>query len=757
MTAPIRFSAGCNTFDNTPEQVEVSGFDQLVEHMETHRGRQKGQNYVCGPMAYGPHDDTVKHPLEAHFRLASHAEPCSFLPLDIDHMDGAEVQAVVLEAIKGLRSYAYETASSTPQKPRMRVIVALDRQVDRGERIVLGEAKAAELKERVEEYFGQGAIAFDASVYRPEQPTYNPTKAAKSWKFLDAAPLRVDPVLAGMSRAHHITRRVTGNGSRSVCAEDFVALGSVPAYLTGRSSISPNANPFAGAIRVLKSPFLLEQTRSAFSVIPSDDRELWVKLGHSAKMLDEAGGNEGKELWLQWSSKSTKYDPEDAERVWASFNPTTTSHEEIFRVAEQYGWDAQTENARVSAALGETSDTQSGEAQKRVSKEQVSRCNISVTAYGHDLLSRVEQIPRRDWKIPGLLLSGYISLTVGPGGVAKSMLQLIAAVSVATGRDLLGLGRVRQCNALVINNEDDDDEIRRRVSAILIQFGIDPSELDGRLFTASGYEKPVRFALHFENGVLRSPTLNGIEALIEQHKVGTLFVDPFISAHTVPENDNNAMDQVVSVFKRLGGKHRIAINIAHHTRKTGGDSETIAGDADAGRGASSIKDAARAAVTIARMGQKTANKLGIADQERGSYIRMDVGKMNFAAHDSRANWYRIESVQVPNGDMVGVPVPVNLDHLFAAAKDGSRKWSPELMARAVCGLFPSAAQQVPWSNVKSRFMSDYEVGKSVAADCITLLPHEGEPPVRAGQYNVWLSRSAPHNGWMIHRQEVSDA
>ena len=48
--------------------------------------------------------------------------------------------------------------------------------------------------------------------------------------------------------------------------------------------------------------------------------------------------------------------------------------------------------------------------------------------------------------------------------------------------------------------------------------------------------------------------LNQIEALIKERKIGALFVDPFISMHTAPENDNNAMDQVVSICKILAGK-----------------------------------------------------------------------------------------------------------------------------------------------------------------------------------------------------------
>ena len=98
-------------------------------------------------------------------------------------------------------------------------------------------------------------------------------------------------------------------------------------------------NPFAAALHVEKTPFLLKQMNSAFNAIPSDDRELWVNLGHAAKTLDEDGGDEGKQAWLEWSAQSGKFDPDDAQNKWESFNPTSTSHEKIFVTAVECGWD----------------------------------------------------------------------------------------------------------------------------------------------------------------------------------------------------------------------------------------------------------------------------------------------------------------------------------------------------------------------------------------------------------------------------------
>ena len=184
MLKPIRFSAGRETRDNRPSQKVVKDFGDLIAHIEAHRGEKKGFNYICGPMAYGPHNKPQQYPQEAHYRLANHAEPCSFLSLDIDYMNGGRVQNLVLQEIKHLSSYAYETASSTPDLPRMRVIIRLDREVDRAERIILGGRFESGLGSAVEAKFGSGSIEFDPSVYRPEQPNYNPIKGARSWKFL---------------------------------------------------------------------------------------------------------------------------------------------------------------------------------------------------------------------------------------------------------------------------------------------------------------------------------------------------------------------------------------------------------------------------------------------------------------------------------------------------------------------------------------------------------------------------------------------
>lgn len=50
--------------------------------------------------------------------------------------------------------------------------------------------------------------------------------------------------------------------------------------------------------------------------IPSDDREVWWRVGAALK---SHLGEQGRELWDRWSATSEKFDPKAQERVWRSF------------------------------------------------------------------------------------------------------------------------------------------------------------------------------------------------------------------------------------------------------------------------------------------------------------------------------------------------------------------------------------------------------------------------------------------------------
>jgi hypothetical protein len=122
-------------------------------------------------------------------------------------------------------------------------------------------------------------------------------------------------------------------------------------------------------------------------------------------------------------------------------------------------------------------------------------------------------------------------------------------------------------------------------------------------------------------------------------------LDPFVKTHALDENDNSAMDFVCDLLARLAIEHDIAVDAPHHTKKG-----TLApGDADTGRGASGIKDAARLVYTLTAMSEADAAAFNISNIERRKYIRLDTAKVNIAPRAQDAKWFRLVNVRLGNG------------------------------------------------------------------------------------------------------------
>lgn len=78
----------------------------------------------------------------------------------------------------------------------------------------------------------------------------------------------------------------------------------------------------------------LAELRSALAAMPSDDRDLWQRIGHALRTLD----SQGYALFTEWSQKSPKYDAADTERVWKSMHPYRTHWKAVFTEAQKAGW-----------------------------------------------------------------------------------------------------------------------------------------------------------------------------------------------------------------------------------------------------------------------------------------------------------------------------------------------------------------------------------------------------------------------------------
>ncbi len=261
-------------------------------------------------------------------------------------------------------------------------------------------------------------------------------------------------------------------------------------------------------------------------------------------------------------------------------------------------------------------------------------------------------IPRRDWLYGRHLIRKFVSVTVAPGGVGKSSLVIAEALAMVSGKPLLGI-ETKPLRVWYWNLEDPYDELQRRVQAAIQHYGLTQEDIGGRLFVNSGRESPLRIAALDKQGSARilRPVVDAFSAEMAALAIDVASIDPFVSSHQIPENDNNGMDLVTKEWGSVADRANAAIGLIHHTRKMGGEETT----ADSARGGKAIVDAARETRVLNRMSKEDAAKAGI-DNHR-LYFRTYSDKANMAPPADHSDWFKLESVALGNGDEVGVVVP----------------------------------------------------------------------------------------------------
>lgn len=277
-------------------------------------------------------------------------------------------------------------------------------------------------------------------------------------------------------------------------------------------------------------------------------------------------------------------------------------------------------------------------------------------------------IPTRQWLYGHHLIRKYVSTTISPGGLGKSSLVLAEAVAMASGRRLLGDRPDGTLRVFYWNGEDPQDEIDRRLAAVCLEHKVSNQDLGDRLFTASGRDMSIQIASMGPHGVILNETL--IAQLIQQlkhHRIDVLSVDPFVSLHSVPENDNGAIDAVIKRgFARIANEVDCAIEIVHHTRKPGGGASKQETSVDDARGASALLGAVRSARVLNEMTEQEAVDTGV--ENRHDYFRVDNGKANMSRRTSGGKWFEKVSVDLRNGaasDLVPAVRSWELPGLFA--------------------------------------------------------------------------------------------
>jgi hypothetical protein len=250
--------------------------------------------------------------------------------------------------------------------------------------------------------------------------------------------------------------------------------------------------------------------------------------------------------------------------------------------------------------------------------------------------------PPREWLLGNQFCRKFVAGLTAPGATGKSATRHLQYISLATGRALTGQHVFKRSKVLVISMEDDRDELRRRILAARLHHGVDSAELRGWLYCWT--PKGLKLA-HMKDGTLQKGQLETlIRDKIKARGIGLVALDPFIKVHALGENDNGAMDYVCELLTKIAIDLNVAVDIPQHTKK----GLQTAGDADAGRGASSTRDAGRLFYSLTRMTEDEAKQFGIAAEQRALYVRLDSSKVNIAPPSGEATWFKLVGVQLGN-------------------------------------------------------------------------------------------------------------
>ncbi|MCJ2039555.1 AAA family ATPase [Methylobacterium sp. J-059] len=339
-------------------------------------------------------------------------------------------------------------------------------------------------------------------------------------------------------------------------------------------------------------------------------------------------------------------------------------------------------------------------------------------------------LPKREWVFGRHLIRKFISCTVSPGGVGKSSLAIVEALSMVSGKSLLGIQPPSRLRFWYFNGEDPLEEIQRRVMAACLYFDLTPDDIGDRLFLDSGRDTSIVIAEQNKNGVIVArPVVDEVRATILENKIDAWSIDPFVSSHRVSENDNGAIDVVAKQWAGIANDTDTAGDLVHHARKTNGAEITV----EDGRGAVALLAAVRAARVLNPMSKDEAERAGVDPKLRRLHFRVDGGKGNLAPPSDAANWYRLQSVDLGNG------TDGNLDFGDSMGVVSEWEW-PDPLASVTTADLRAAQAAVraggPW---RENVQTDNWVGKPIAQALHLDLTDKAQRAKVQRLLKVWIS------------------
>jgi RecA/RadA recombinase len=256
--------------------------------------------------------------------------------------------------------------------------------------------------------------------------------------------------------------------------------------------------------------------------------------------------------------------------------------------------------------------------------------------------------PRR-WLLGNILIRQYVTVLAGSGGGGKTSLAIGWALSLASGKPVMG-ERVGKPRRVLIWSEDPPEELSKRVDAAMQIHGLTRADIEDRLLVVSIDELRITIARFSQE--LREVIAVDVAALkqiIVANKLDVLVLDPIAELHELEENDNVQMSKLMGMVRSVARETKTAILLLHHASKASVDAGKKSA-ATATRGAGAIVNSARVSMVLNEMTAKDAAAFGIPENERALYGELTRPKSNMGPRTFGGDFVKVELVPFGNGD-----------------------------------------------------------------------------------------------------------
>lgn len=323
----------------------------------------------------------------------------------------------------------------------------------------------------------------------------------------------------------------------------------------------------------------------------------------------------------------------------------------------------------------------------------------------------LDQYEPRRWLLGNILIRQYVTVLAGSGGGGKTSLAIGWALSLASGRPVMG-ERVGKPRRVLIWSEDPPEELAKRVDAAMQVHGLTRADIGDRLIVVSIDELRItiaRFSQEMREVV--EVDVDALRQIIVANRLDVVMLDPIAELHELEENDNVQMSKLMGMVRSVARDTKAAILLLHHASKA----SVAAGKQSAStatRGAGAIVNSARVSMVLNEMSVKDAEDLGISEDERPLYGELTRPKANMGPRTFGGDFLRVELVPFGNGDdendedVVAVAVPWKPSPASQAERLGD-------LVLAVQALQAVPAQE---RRTKGASRADYAVARALGLD-----------------------------------------